>query len=318
MIRFQFASSLLLLASLALSAKAAEQQPTRTPRFHDPSTPVQQDKTWWIFSTGNGIATRHSKDLKTWSEGAPVFKALPEWHREVVPDHKGHLWAPDVIHHGGRFLLYYSVSSWGKNSSAIGLATNTTLDPKSPDFKWKDEGIIIRSSPEENYNAIDPQLFVDDDGSFWMTFGSFWKGIYLIELDSATGKRHDSRKDVHHLAWSKSIEAPAILKRDGYYHLFVNWGQCCRGVNSTYEMRVGRSRSLTGPYLDAEGNDMATGGGSIFMATEGDRIGPGHAAFIDLEGTTRMFYHFYDRRRNGFATLGDLSLKWSADGWPEM
>jgi arabinan endo-1,5-alpha-L-arabinosidase len=314
--RLRFITGLWFLAPLAAGALAAEPAPAPFPRFHDPSTPVRQDDRWWIFSTGNGIATRHSNDLKSWTEGEPVFKSLPEWHREVVPDHKGHLWAPDIIRQGDRFLLYYSVSSWGKNSSAIGLASNTSLDPKDPGYEWKDQGIVLRSGPENDYNAIDPQLFSDDDGSLWMAFGSFWKGIKLVELDPASGHLHASRNTLHHLAWNKSIEAPAILKHGDHYYLFVNWGLCCRGVDSTYEIRVGRSREITGPYLDAEGEDMATGGGTLFAATEGDRIGPGHPAFVEQDGTTRMFFHYYDRRRNGFASLGNLPLKWDAKGWP--
>lgn len=313
-----------MAAWLALSAPAfaepetaAEQRPVR---FHDPSTPVKQGERWWIFSTGNGISTRHSTDLKTWREGEPVFKpeALPAWHREVVPDHKGHLWAPDIIHLNGRYFLYYSVSSWGSNRSAIGLATSRTLDPLDPAFGWKDEGIVFESHREDPYNAIDPHLLEDDDGKLWMSFGSFWSGMKLIELDPKTGGRHKTRRDVHHLAWHEEIEAPAILKRGGYYHLFVNWGRCCRGVDSTYEIRIGRSRSITGPYLDRDGRDMATGGGTLLLATEGDRIGPGHPSFIGGSEKPRMFYHYYDRRRNGFSTLASVPLRWSRDGWPEI
>lgn len=298
--------TLILVAPHALSA----------PRFHDPSTPVRDGALWWIFSTGNGIQTRFSSDLETWTEGEPALKTLPSWHRDVVPEQKGHLWAPDVIQRDGRFLLYYSVSSWGKNVSAIGLATNSTLDPKAPGFAWKDEGIIIRSGRENSYNAIDPQIFADDDGSLWMVFGSFWKGIQLIELDPKTGHRHPKHTEVRQIAWNESIEAPALLKRGDFYYLFVNWGLCCRGINSTYEIRIGRSRKITGPYLDADGAELATGGGTLFMKSAGDQIGPGHPAFITEAGNTQLFYHFYDRQRNGFATLGHSNLKWSPDGWP--
>jgi arabinan endo-1,5-alpha-L-arabinosidase len=286
------------------------------PRFHDPSTPIRQGGTWTVFSTGNGIIIRHSPDFKIWTAGEPVFKEFPAWHREVVPGQKGHLWAPDVICLGDRYLLYYSVSSWGKNVSAIGLASSPTLDPKDPAYQWKDEGIVIQSKAEDPYNAIDPQLFADPDGSLWMAFGSFWTGIQLIELDPKTGLRHPTRDKVRQLAWHESIEAPALLKHGGYYYLFVNWGLCCKGVDSTYEIRVGRSRKITGPYLDAAGVDLSTGGGTLFLKTEGDRIGPGHPAFIEEKGVTRMFYHYYDRQRAGLPVIGDVSLRWTEDGWP--
>ena len=239
MIPSQAAAGLLLSALLLMPAAWGLD---KAPRFHDPSTPIRQGDTWTVFSTGNGIITRYSPDLKTWVTGEPVFKDFPAWHREVVPNQKGHLWAPDVTRRGDRYLLYYSVSGWGKNTSAIGLATSPTLDPKSPAYQWKDEGIIVRSNDKDPYNAIDPQLFADPDGSLWMVFGSFWTGIQLIELDPKTGLRHPTHQKIRQLAWHDSIEAPALLKHGRYYYLFVNWGLCCRGVNSTYEIRVGRSR----------------------------------------------------------------------------
>ncbi|RYD25559.1 MAG: arabinan endo-1,5-alpha-L-arabinosidase, partial [Verrucomicrobiaceae bacterium] len=260
--------AVMMLVGTPLSAQP-ERHPSGIARFHDPATPILEGKTWHVFSTGQGIISRYSTDLKDWKDAPPVFKEgeFPAWQREVVPKQKGHLWAPDIIHRGGRYLLYYSVSGWGKNVSAIGLVTNPTLDPASPDYKWKDEGIIIRSNDKEPYNAIDPQLFADTDGSLWMVFGSFWTGIQLIELDPKTGHRHGKHKKVHQLAWHESIEAPALLKHGKYYYLFVNWGLCCRGTNSTYEIRVGRSKKITGPYLDAEGRELSTGGGTVFLGT---------------------------------------------------
>jgi arabinan endo-1,5-alpha-L-arabinosidase len=309
-----------LLTGIVLTANAAAMPPERhrlgTPRFHDPSTPVAEGSTWHLFSTGNGLVHRQSRDLKQWKDCPPVFKEFPAWHREVVPTQKGHLWAPDIIRLGNRYLLYYSVSSWGKNVSAIGLASSPTLNPESPDYLWNDEGIIIRSNDKDPYNAIDPQLFNDPDGSLWMVFGSFWTGIQLIELDPKTGLRHAERKKVRQLAWSESIEAPTLLRHDGWYYLFVNWGLCCRGVKSTYEMRVGRSRKITGPYLDAEGSDLTTGGGKLFLRSEGNRIGPGHPAFVEENGRLRLFYHYYDGDRGGFATLGERPIRWTKDGWP--
>ena len=316
---FQTLPIVFLSLTLAHPANAAplDRIKDKKPRFHDPSTPIRQGSTWCVFSTGNGILTRYSPDLKDWTEGEPVFKTFPAWHREVVADQKGHLWAPDIVRRNGIYLLYYSVSGWGKNTSAIGLATNTTLDPKAPAYHWKDEGIIIRSGPGDHFNAIDPQLFADDDGSLWMVFGSFWKGIQLIELDPKTGLRHRKHTEVRQLAWNETIEAPALLKHDGYYYLFVNWGLCCRGVNSTYEIRIGRSRKITGPYLDAEGSELSTGGGTLFLKSEGNKIGPGHASFIEQNGGTRMFFHYYDAQHFGAPTLGDLSIRWSKDGWPQ-
>ena len=311
---------ILLSACLAVATSPAAPGPRDwhgEPRFHDPSTPILQDDTWYCFSTGNGISIRTSKDLEKWTDAGSVLEKLPAWHRDIVPGHKGYLWAPDVIRIGDRYALYYSVSGWGKNTSAIGLATSPTLNPKDPSYRWRDDGIVIRSTSESPFNAIDPQLFADSEGHLWMLFGSFWTGIQMIELDPESGLAHPQRGKVRQLAWNESIEAPALLRHDGYHYLFVNWGLCCRGVKSTYEIRIGRSRKITGPYLDKDGNNLATGGGSLFLGNVGDRIGPGHPAFIREGDRTRMFYHYYDRSRRGFSTMDSFLLRWTADGWPE-
>jgi arabinan endo-1,5-alpha-L-arabinosidase len=139
-----------------------------------------------------------------------------------------------------------------------------------------------------------------------------------MELDPDTGLRHPRDGGLRRIAWHESIEAPAILKHGGYYHLFVNWGACCRGVDSTYEIRIGRSREITGPYLDRDGRDMAVGGGTLLLGTAGDRIGPGHASFIRVKDDWLMFYHYYDRARRGTPALGWKRLSWTADGWPQI
>jgi arabinan endo-1,5-alpha-L-arabinosidase len=315
----------LLVALVAVAAtlqaqppREVRRQPGFPPRFHDPATPVKEGGQWYIFATGNGIQTCTSKDLLTWEDGPPVFKEMPKWHQEVVPTQRGHLWAPDIITHQGEHRLYYSVSSFGKNVSAIGLATNRSLDPADPDFKWKDEGIIIQSHKSDPYNAIDPHVIIDDDGKHWMSFGSFWTGIQLVELDPTSGKIHSDRPKVRPIAWNKTIEAPAILKHGDYYYLFVNWGICCRGLDSTYEIRVGRSRTIIGPYLDKAGNDLATGGGALLLGSRENVLGPGHASFIRDKNSVRMFYHFYDGNRGGYASLSSHLLEWTKDHWPEI
>jgi arabinan endo-1,5-alpha-L-arabinosidase len=257
-----------------------------------------------------------SDDLSTWQSGPRVFTEFPAWHREVVPDQKGHLWAPDIIKVGDRFFLYYSVSKFGVNTSAIGLATTATLDPASADYGWKDEGIIIRTGTEDNFNAIDPALFRDDDGRLWMSFGSFWSGLKLIELDAKTGKRLKPGSPPFSIAWKEAIEAPAIHKRDGWYYLFVNWGICCRGLESTYEIRVGRSREITGPYRDRNDVDLMKAGGEPFLATEGAMIGPGHVGIFSEEGRDWLGIHYYDGAHKGRPTFALRTLSWGEDGWP--
>jgi arabinan endo-1,5-alpha-L-arabinosidase len=227
-------------------------------------------------------------------------------------------WAPDVIHIGDRYLLYYSVSVFGKKTSAIGLATNATLDPDDPKFGWHDEGAVISCDGRQDYNTIDPGILLDRDNKLWLVFGSYWSGIKLIELDPTTGKRIAPDSPMYALAHAKDIEASYIYRHGDDYFLFVNWGQCCRGVNSTYNIRVGRSKKVTGPYLDKDGKDMMEGGGSLFAGTDGAFIGPGHAAILEKDGKQWMSMHFYDGTNNGAGTLAIRELKWDDAGWPTI
>jgi arabinan endo-1,5-alpha-L-arabinosidase len=286
---------------------------------HDPSTIVKCGDEFWVFYTGRGVPCYHSKDLKTWEPGPRVFSKAPAWTAQAVPSHtSNYFWAPDIIHLGDRFLLYYAVSIFGKNVSAIGLATNPTLDPKDPEFHWTDFGPVIQSAETNDFNAIDPAVCRDADGKLWLAFGSFWSGIKLIGLDPQTGRRIAPDSPVYSLAHNDSIEAAYIYPHANFYYLFVNWGLCCRGTNSTYEIRVGRAQKITGPYLDESGTDMLTDGGSPFLKTSGAFIGPGHAGIISDNGADWFSCHFYDGTRGGRSTLAVLPLRWDANGWPEI
>ncbi len=287
-------------------------------RFHDPSTVLHAKGEYWIFSTGPGVKSWHSKDLAAWEPGPRIIEKLPAWASDVAPGNKGYFWAPDCIQVKGRYLLYYSISAWGKNTSAIGLVSNRSLDPADADYKWVDEGMVIQSTVQDDFNAIDPGLLLDSQGRLWMTFGSFWSGIKLVELDPATGRRIKPDSRIYSLARHSEIEAPCLVAHQGLYYLFVNWGACCRGVKSTYEIRVGRSNRVTGPYLDRDGKDLLTDGGTLLMGTEGRRIGPGHASVL-REGKDEWFgFHFYDGERGGAATLGIRRLGWDKTGWPTL
>jgi arabinan endo-1,5-alpha-L-arabinosidase len=285
---------------------------------HDPSTIVKCKDEYWLFSTGRGIQSWHSRDLVQWQAGPRVFASVPAWTSEAVPGNRGSFWAPDVIHLADRFLLYYSVSTWGSKTSAIGLASNPSLDPADPDYGWTDHGIVIQTGERDDFNAIDPAVTQGLDGNLWLVFGSYWSGIKLIQLDPATGKRISPDSPVYSLAYHESIEAPFICHHEGYYYLFVNWGLCCRGVNSTYNIRIGRSADITGPYIDKDGVNMLAGGGSLLLETQGQFIGPGHAGIFSQGDKHWLSYHYYDGSRGGRATLGMRPLQWDADGWPQL
>jgi arabinan endo-1,5-alpha-L-arabinosidase len=299
------------------AAAVSPSSPQRgAPRIHDPSTIFTSARGYHLFSTGMGIESWHSRDLANWHRGAPVFKQPPAWTTNAVPENRGHLWAPDLILLSNKFHLYYSVSSWGKTTSAIGLATNSTLDPDDPHYSWQDAGLVIATGPKDNYNAIDPSVLLDHDGRLWMAFGSYWSGIKLVELSPATGLRVSTNSPVHSLAWNDSIEAAGLYRKDHSYYLFVNWGQCCRGTNSTYEIRVGRSSNIIGPYLDKAGKNLMDRGGTLFLSTEGKRIGPGHAAIFAKDGQEYLGYHYYNAEESGRPFVQVRRLNWDPDGWP--
>ena len=311
------AFTLALLAPFALAA--ADPVGRRDLRIHDPSVIVRSEGAWWVFGTGNRILAARSPDLRSWKRLDPALDAPPAWAAEVAPNNKrSHFWAPDVIRVGKRWLLYYSVSEFGKNTSAIGLASSPVLNPSDPAHKWKDEGIVIRSGPKDDFNAIDPSVLLDRDGKLWMAFGSFWSGLLLVELDPATGLRRDPSAAPIQLAWSEKIEAPTLYRRGDYYYLFVNEGLCCRGKESTYRVLVGRSRSVQGPYLDDKGTDLRERGGRLVLGTEGDFIGPGHATVVEDAGKQWLSVHFYDGTRDGASSLALRRLEWTADGWPRV
>jgi arabinan endo-1,5-alpha-L-arabinosidase len=285
--------------------------------IHDPTTIVECDGTYWVFGTGRGILSRCSSNLVEWRAGPPVFEIPPAWTTNVSARSRGRFWAPDVVQVNGRYLLYYSVSSWGSRNSAIGLVSNATLNPESPGYRWEDRGLVIRSSEDGDFNAIDPSVMQNSSARLWLAFGSFWSGIKLVELNPQTGLRLDTSAPPRALAWKDAIEAPCLHQHGGHYFLFVNWDLCCRGTNSTYKIRVGRSESVTGPYLDKDGLDLLRGGGSLVLETSGNRIGPGHAGIVRQGGTNWLSYHYYDGNERGTAKLGLLPLRWTVDGWPE-
>lgn len=312
-----------LLASLAVGVHGVEVKFTPPPVtgqtfIHDPSTIVKDGDRFYVFGTRPGISVRSSADLVQWTNEPPVFSHPPAWTKDVAPGFDGYFWAPDIIRLNGKFLLYYSVSAWGKQTSAIGLATTTTLDASATNHVWTDGGEVIRSTKGSAFNTIDPSVFLDSDGKLWLAFGSYWQGIFLTELDPQTGLRVATNSPLYPLAWNQSIEAACLTRHGGYYYLFVNWGQCCQGINSTYEVRVGRAEKISGPYLDREGRNLAEGGGSPFLQSRGRFIGPGHIGIVNdgtTNGPTRFSYHYYDAATQGKSRLALGEIDWP-DGWP--
>ena len=328
-----------LLASTTLYSQSHDKGYPRTdfqtdqPMVHDPVM-AYEDSTYYIYSTGMGIQQMTSRDGKTWTvRHQPVMSVIPQWTRDSVPGFRHHVWAPDVIQWHGRWWLAYSCSTFGKNGSAIGLLSTRKL----ASGLWDDEGCIVSSREKrDNWNAIDPNFVIDDNDHPWLTWGSFWDGIQMVRLDTTMhvakgerprtiARRYASRdrnvpaNPTSKYAGTNAIEAPFIFRHDGWYYLFVSWDYCCRGSKSNYRVAVGRSRKVDGPYLDREGKDMLTGGGTIFI--EGDKKlyeAAGHCAAYHINGEDIFICHGYSIAHKGASILVRKPIHWSADGWPEM
>ena len=333
-----------LTAALAVGTVAMAQSPnhkeekkavfvTEKPMVHDPVM-AEEDGTYHIFATGMGIQRITSKDRKQWTvTSAPVMTVIPKWTHDSVPGFDKHVWAPDIIKWHGKWWLAYSCSTFGKNGSAIGLLSAEKLS--SP--IWNDEGCIVTSRENrDNWNAIDPNFVVDDNDTPWLVWGSFWDGIQLAKLDTTMhiakgekprtiARRHapgtttaePNPTSTH--AGTNAIEAPFILKHDGYYYLFVSWDYCCRGSKSNYRVAVGRSKSVEGPYLDKAGKDMSLGGGTLFI--EGDKKNyeaAGHCAAYSINGQDIFICHGYSTELKGAPVLIQRTINWRSDGWPSL
>jgi arabinan endo-1,5-alpha-L-arabinosidase len=302
---------------------------------HDPVI-IKQDSNYYIFCTGRGIAMWSSTDRVHWKAEKPVFANAPKWAVDTIPGFKNHIWAPDISYYNGQYYLFYSVSAFGKNTSAIGLATNTTLHTNGPNYKWVDHGRIIQSIPgKTNWNAIDPNLITDKDGTPYLVFGSFWDGLKLVKLNKdrlsvaedisniptiATRRKQSSEKlaavDGNPVdAGGNAIEAPFVFKHGKYFYLFASIDYCCKGPQSTYKMIIGRAKNLKGPYLDKSGLAMNKGGGSILLAGGKDWYGVGHNGVSTFDGTDYIIFHGYDASDKGISKLQLKKLSW-VDEWP--
>jgi arabinan endo-1,5-alpha-L-arabinosidase len=302
-------------------------------QVHDPVM-IKQDDTYYLFCTGRGVSVFSSKDMKNWQSLKPVFAEAPGWTARISGKARNSMWAPDISLHNGTYYLYYAVSTFGSNNSAIGVATNRTLHPDSPDFKWVDHGPVVESvTGRDMFNAIDPNLAFDETGTPWLTFGSFWLGIKIVKL-SPDLTRVAQPEQWYTIAardryWkleendagdelSGAIEAPFIFKKNGYYYLFVSWDRCCRGVESTYKVVVGRSEKITGPYLDKEGQQMRFGGGSLVVGGNKNWPGVGHNSAYTFDGKDYLVFHGYDASDQGRSKLWIQEIHWDADGWPSV
>ena len=267
--------------------------------IHDPSTIVLCKGKYYTYGTGGSSLV--SDDGWTWRLG-------------VSPARRG--LAPDIIQVGDRYYLYVAANIGRQPRAEINMIWNKTLDPNSSDFKWEEGGVVASSDGVEFCNAIDPGVFLDPtDGKLWLVYGSYFGFIRLIQLDPKTGLRinpNDKPVDI-----AINCEASDMIYHDGWYYLLATHGSCCRGAESGYNIRVGRSRHVTGPFIDNMGTDMIHGGGKLFLGSSGRVIGPGHFGLINLgDGIQKFSCHYEaDLDRGGASVLDIRPLLWS-DGWP--
>lgn len=324
--QFVLAAALLLIGAVA-HAQDYPPAPAMAGdvKIHDPSI-IVVDGHWVSFQTGDqgglyrgAIKLKISPDGINWTNAEAIGKGVPRWTRDVLKYTSQNIWAPSVSKHGDRLNLYYSVSMFGLNVSTIGLMTNDAFDPAKPGEGWVDQGEVLSSNARSDWNAIDPYRIDTSDGRAWLTYGSYWSGIKLRELDPATGKLLTPDTPVHDLAWYGGgvIEAPAIIEREGSFYLFVSYDRCCAGVDSTYRMMVGRAEAITGPYLGRDGTPLLQAGASPLQAAMGRYLGPGGQEPV-AGVADRFVYHYYDGDDLGVAKLQIVPLNWTADGWPEL
>lgn len=349
-----------IFASLALAANAQRHEFNASyPDVHDPVMAQGEDGRYYIFSTGMGVGVMSSADMKTWRQEPGVFFAkypghetnpspsqhpdIPTWATDSVAKFQAHMWAPDVCYKNGRWYMYYSCSSFGVNGSAIGVATTKTLDPNSPDYGWKDLGPVVVSHRNiNNWNAIDPNYI--DGHLFW---GSFWDDIQIAPIASdmktlkakpqtiarrlAPGEKATVTSDDEDMkgangekivveAGENAIEAPFCIKHGKWYYLFVSWDYCCRGDRSTYKTVYGRSRKVTGPFLDKNGKDMRLGGGTLLVGPDERFYGVGHnsAYEVRMPDDKKQWYffsHAYDTEADGRAKLFLRKIQFDKQGW---
>ncbi|MBR0551924.1 family 43 glycosylhydrolase [Stakelama marina] len=299
---------------------------------HDPDLIQDTSGKIWLYGTHNTLATSTDGQHFT-STGSPIISPdFPWWaSKNTTWQGRTDIWAPSILHANGIYYLYYSIPIYQTPSdpttnqgaqALIALATST-----SPNGPWADAGKIIESCGDAagcttTFNAIDPAPFIDANGRWWMSFGSWQDGIHVLELDPATGLRlHPDATPVSIAARGAGEEGSFILPRvvngKQWYYYFASINPCC-SADSTYRVVMGRSENPTGPYLDRGGLDLRDGGGTILVSTHDYVVGPGGESVRDVNGKLKLVYHFYDARANGAPKLGLNDLAFDGDGWPYL
>ena len=288
-------------------------------RVHDPVM-IKDGNTYYVFHTGKGVSIKTSTDKITWKKAGNVFIAsnTPSWWKSDIPGHDGNLWAPDIHYSHGKYYLYYAVSAWMNFNSSIGLATNTTLDSSKPDYRWKDEGQIISyKNGGEGVNVIDPNFISAENGRAWLFYGSYKAGLRAVEVNPVSGKLLKDPPMLYTITTALG-EGVFVIKGQKYYYIFASRGKCCAGMQSTYQMIMGRSKKITGPYLNKEGKSWVDNNYSVFLAGDSTEPGRGHNGFFTERDSTFIVYHAYTRAAKGAPLLNIKLLYIDNADWPTI
>ena len=280
---------------------------------HDPFV-IQCKKHFYLYTTSNFINIKRSSDLINWDDVGSVFKEVPKKLEEHVPNGNV-LCAPDIAFFNNQYHLYYGKTNYGSYQSAIGLATNKTLDVDDPNYKWVDKGIVVKSSEGSRFNAIDQTICFDEYNNVFMAWGSFGNGIRITRINPKNGLPIGNEKIIAFRGQHAPLEAASIHYKNGFYWLFVSFDFCCKGLDSNYKIMVGRSKSITGPYVDLNGRDMINGGGSLVLQTHSKFTGTGHCSLFKKDNQEYMVHHYYDDDRNGRPSFSVRKVYWGS-GFP--
>jgi len=296
----------------------------------DPSI-IRQGSTYYAFSTdvagfqsSGNLQIRSSTDLQNWTSVGSIFPSgIPQWIMQKIPGVIG-LWAPDVSYFNGEYHVYYNASLLHTQRTVTALVTNRTLDPTSSDYKWVDRGLVLESGDGDDFNALDPSILIDDDGSVWLTYGSYWTGIKQRQIDPTTGMLLATNPTRYDLATrpgipENPIEGASLVHHGNYYYLFVSVDYCCEATTAedNYKQAVGRSFSPHGPFVDENGTPMLDGGGTILLKGNASWNAPGGGtAFVDHEtGTSLLIFQAQNLANDGKPYEWVKSLEWLND-WP--
>lgn len=317
-----------IAVSLA-SVDAAIAAPFTITDLHDPTITKYGQGTYCAFGTGLGqtkgnpggirVKKLSAKSLTSggaWTDAGTV--SVPSWVKTQYPA-ATNVWAPEIFMESNTYYLYYAVSGFGTQISAIGVASSKTPCVAN---SWVDHGKIITSKAGSTYNAIDPNVFRDNKGQLWLTFGSFFGGIGQVKMSSPTTPV-SSTETVYNVARRGSpdaVEGATVFAHGDFYYIFTSWDSCCKGTASTYKTRVGRSSSPNGPFVDENGVRLSSGGGTSFLAAKGNIIGPGGGdVFVDTVGSFTTWYyifHYYDGANNGAVKTALQAIAWTSGKWP--